>query len=175
MAVGIATPMQAQALVERHLNNPEEFASPFPVPSYARSEAAYTQRFEPTPGLDPVLGLQADHANWCGGMWPHWNIQISHGLQDYGFDAEANLLAEKLLEALSVEEGFYEWYNAETGTGCGVNPFWAGATVLGAMLPVELKTRFNPMEPKPVDQTLDFESIREIIGATANFKPRKVN
>ena len=123
------------------------------------------------PALMPVLGLQAGHANWCGGMWPHWNIQISHGLQDYGFDEEANLLADKLLEALSVEEGFYEWYDAETGAGCGVNPFWAGATVLGATLPVELKIRFNPMEPKPVDQTLDFQSIREIIGATADFKP----
>ncbi len=36
MAVGIATPRQAQTLVERHLNNPEEFATPFPVPSYAQ-------------------------------------------------------------------------------------------------------------------------------------------
>ncbi len=175
IAVGIATPKQAQILVERHLNNSEEFASPFPVPSYARSEAAYTQRFEPAPGLDPVYALGSNHANWCGGMWPHWNIQISHGLQDYGFHKEASLLADKLLEAISVEEGFYEWYNAETGSGCGVNPFWAGATVLGAMLPVELDKGFNPMEPRPVDQTLDFRSIREILGVTADFKPRHVS
>lgn len=171
MAVGIATPQQAQALVSRHLNNPQEFATPFPLPSYARSEPGYTQRFEPEPGVDPLYALGSNHANWCGGMWPHWNILISHGLRDYGFAKESHVLADRLLKALSAEAGFFEWYNAETGAGCGLNPFWAGATVLGAMLPVELARGFQPLVPRPCDEPLDFRSVRQVLGIAQDFQP----
>jgi glycogen debranching enzyme len=175
LAAGIATPQQATALVEQHLRNSAEFATPFPVPSYARSEPAYAQRYEPTDGAPPVLGIQSGHANWCGGMWPHWTIQISHGLQDYGFEQDARLLADQLFQALAAPEGFYEWYDAETGAGCGLNPFWAGATVLGAMLPAELASRFNPLEPRPVDQMLDFSTVRQVLGISPDFTPREIH
>jgi len=75
------------------------------VPSYARSEASYTQYYEPPSGLDPLYALGPGHANWCGGMWPHWNYMIVHGLMDYGFEDEAHHVAAKLYEAVSVKEG----------------------------------------------------------------------
>ncbi len=48
---GVATPEQARLLVSCHLKNPAEFWTPYPVPSYARSEPHYTQHFRPKLGI----------------------------------------------------------------------------------------------------------------------------
>jgi putative isomerase len=172
---GIATARQARILVERHLRNAAEFWTPFPIPSYARSEPSYTQYYQPAPGAEPVYGLGPGHSNWCGGMWPHWNYLISHGLMDYGFVEEAKHIAHKLHEAVSAKEGLYEWYDAETGKGQGLNPFWAGATIVGALLPAELELGFDPSKPKTVTEKLDFQPIRDTLGIDGSFHPKVVH
>ncbi|MHB1357432.1 MAG: MGH1-like glycoside hydrolase domain-containing protein [Anaerolineae bacterium] len=161
---GVADQEQADLLVRRHLTNESEFWPPCPVASYARTEPDYTQRYIPVPGADPAL-LAEGHANWCGGMWPHWNYLIAHGLADYGYHDAAARVAASLYSAVAADPELHEWYDAETGKGCGMHPFYAGATALGAMLPTELKLRFNPMAlGNPMDQ-LDIASIRLVLGS----------
>ena len=172
---GVATEHQARVLVERHLRNPEEFWTPFPVPSYARSEASYTQYYQPPPGLDPLTALGPGHANWCGGMWPHWDYLFAHGLMDYGFKEEAGQIAAKLQEVVSAKEGLYEWYDAESGAGHGLNPFWAGASIMGALLPAELELGFDPARPRPLEQILEFKPIRDRLGINGIFQPKEIH
>ena len=157
---GIASREQAAALVERHLKSAREFWTPLPVPSYARSEPSYTQRYEPPAGADPLYSLSSGHCNWCGGMWPHWTYLIIHGLQRYGFHAEAREIAAKWLAAASNPAGLYEWYNAETGRGEGSNPFWAGSSVLGLFAATELRHGVNPTAVKPLGQRLNLQDVR---------------
>ncbi len=172
---GVATPAQAQDLVQRYLLNPEEFWRPFPISSYARSEPSYTQFYIPKPDMDPLNALGPGHANWCGGMWPHWNYQIVHGLIEYGFKEEAGIIADKLFEAVSREEGLFEWYDAETGAGQGLNPFWAGASIMGVVLPEELRQEFNPSQPDSVEKLLKFETMRSALGIDSVFNPKIIH
>lgn len=161
---GVATERQARILVERHLKNPDEFWTPFPVAAYARSEPDYAQRYVPPPGSDMVHSLIPDHANWNGGMWPHWNYLIAHGLANYGYKAEAQHIAARFVEATQCEGGPYEWYNAETGQGLGVHPFWAGASILGVILGTELNLGFEPASIGDIVDALDFSQVRARLG-----------
>ena len=166
---GVADKEQAAVLVRRHLTNESEFWTPYPVASYARTEAGYTQRYTPPPGSDPVRMLKEGHANWCGGMWPHWNYLIAHGLADYGYHDVAARVAASLHAVVAADPGLHEWYDAETGRGCGMHPFYAGATALGAILPTELKLGFNPMAlGNPKDQ-LDIASVRRVMGTDSKI------
>jgi len=108
-----------------------------------------------------VYALTPGHANWCGGMWPHWNYLIIHGLQDYGYDDVAKEMAAKWFRAASDPSGLYEWYNAETGEGAGGNPFWAGSSVLGLILPAELELGVNPARIGAVDEPWGADKVRD--------------
>jgi hypothetical protein len=43
------------------------------------------------------------------------------------------------------------------------------------MLPAELASRFNPLEPRPVDQMLDFSTVRQVLGISPDFTPREIH
>lgn len=160
---GVATEAQASALVYRHLANEAEFWTPYPIPSYARTEQDYTQRYIPPPGSNPVDLLGEGHANWCGGLWPHWNYLIIHGLVNYRYRELAAQIAANYHAAIVADPGWHEWYNAETGYGCGMHPFIAGATVLGAILPIELQLGYDPMAiGNPISQ-LNIDVVRRIL------------
>jgi len=161
---GVATEEQAAALVSRHLINEAEFWTPYPVPSYARSEPNYTQRYIPPPGSDPLFLLGEGHCNWCGGLWPHWNYLIIHGLANYGYHDLAAQLAAKYYSVIAADPGLHEWYDAETGSGCGMHPFIAGATVLGAIIPTELRLGYDPMALGNPQDRLDIDPIRSVLG-----------
>ena len=167
---GIATPEQAKTIVEKHLLNPKEFWSAYPLPSYAMNEAAYTQHYKPPKDSNLLYYLPEGHCNWCGGMWPHTAYSTIHGLERYGYKKEAQFLAGKLTELVDKYPYLYEWYNAETGEGKGSSPFYAGAEALMAFAEAELKVGFNPYwiddvnKPLPsVRQVLDIEPIDDNI------------
>ena len=168
---GVATPKQARLLVSRHLRNPAEFWTPYPVPSYARSEPHYTQYFKPGPGIPECFEVEAGHGNWSGSVYPHWNYLFVHGLEDYGFHKEARHIAQVYSEVMRRQPDFYEYYNAETGDGLGVHPFWAGATLLLNCLPAELDLHFNPEAIRRVSEKLDFHDIRQELGIDGSFHP----
>ncbi len=161
---GIATQEQARSLLTRHLLDPKEFWTPYPVASYARSQKGYTQRYVPPAGSIPSQFLTPGHCNWCGGLWPHWNYLIAHGLQRYGYEEEARQLAERWALCNAAEEGFSEWYDAETGEGRGMNPCCAGASALGVFLPAELAEHLDPTRVESRDARLPLASIRRRMG-----------
>lgn len=161
---GVATQEQADILVRQHLTNPDEFWTEYPIASYAQSEPDYGQVYVPPAGSDPQYYLRKGHCNWCGGLWPHWNYLILHGLAKYGYTDVAKDIAARYYRAIDADPGWHEWYNAETGEGCGMHPFVAGATVLGAILPTELKLGYSPMALGSPADRLNLEAIRKELG-----------
>ena len=140
---GVATPSKAKAIIEKHLMNPEEFWSEYPVPGYTSEEPGYHQGVLPSD-----MGC-----NWMGTTWIPTNYMIVHGLCNYGYKEEAIMLAQKTYKMVMNENDVTrEYYNSETGEGIGLNPFWGWST-LGYMLPLELELGYHPtvINDKPLD------------------------
>ena len=91
-----------QALVER-LTNPEEFATPYPIPSVAKND----------PAFDPSKGY---YCNWRGPVWINMNWFLIRGLVKHGYREIAEEIAEKTQKMIE-REGFREFYNPITGRG----------------------------------------------------------
>jgi glycogen debranching enzyme len=106
---------KAKILVREHLENPDEFALPFPVPSVARGE----KTFNPRNSL--VL--------WRGPTWINSNWMVIKGLIKQGYYRQAKELAEKTI-GLVEKSGFWEFYNPLTGQGGGQkNLSWSALIV----------------------------------------------
>lgn len=86
LTAGIATPEQAEALVRRHLLDPERFWGPRPL-------AATTYDDPATP----------DDVYWRGRIWPPLVFLTWEGLRRYGYDAEAAELAERSWRMFAAE------------------------------------------------------------------------
>jgi len=122
---GVATPEQARRMIYEHLFNSREFWSAYPVPTLARSEPGYSVNF-----LPGDLGC-----NWRAKTWLSTNYMIYHGLRRYGYGQLAGLLAHATQQLVS-RAGNREYYDAEDGSGCGLDPFW-GWSLLGHFFPYE--------------------------------------
>ncbi len=115
---GLATPEQAQEMVDRYLRNPEAFApdggTHYLVPTVSKAE----------PGWEP-------RRYWRGPVWINLNALIAHGLARYGFHALAEEIRAHTLELIA-RSGFWEYYDPRTGEGLGINDFtWSAALLLG--------------------------------------------
>ncbi|MCC8423610.1 trehalase family glycosidase [Mucilaginibacter sp. UR6-11] len=133
---GIATKEQARRMIYDQLLNPQEFWSNWPVPALARSEPGYS-----TTKLPGDLGC-----NWRANTWIPTNYMLYHGLKYYGYRELASVIAYKT-DALVSKSGNREYYDAESGNGLGLNPFW-GWSLLGHFFQFEDQarhdiTRFN--------------------------------
>lgn len=71
---------------------------------------------------------------WRGPVWLHINWLLALGVADYGLTE----LEQKIKEAsnkLIVEQGYFEYFDSETGKGCGGGHFsWTAATALHWLL-----------------------------------------
>jgi glycogen debranching enzyme len=81
---GAATPERAESLV-RHLKNPITFGRLHPVPSLAADEKEYF----------PQGGYSS------GAVWPPTNLMVIKGLERFGYDALAQEIALKHLDAVA--------------------------------------------------------------------------
>jgi len=122
---GVATPEQARRLVFEHLFNANEFWTPYPVAALAKSERWYTSDWLPAD-----LGC-----NWRAKTWIPVNYMVFHGLINYGYTDLAALVAERTYRLVK-ESGDREYFDAETGQGCGLDPFW-GWSLLGYFMGYE--------------------------------------
>ena len=129
---GVATFEQAERLVQEHLTNEEEFWLPYPIPAYAKTEPDYDQS-------------AGDHGcNWRGTAWIPTNYMVFHGLLDYGYRDLAKELADKTFRmVMDRNPTTREYYNAETGAGLGLDPFWGWST-LAYFMPLEWELNYNP-------------------------------
>ena len=128
---GVATPEQARRMIFEHLFNASEFWTPYPATTLARSERWYTRDWLPTD-----MGC-----NWRAKTWVPTNYMIYRGLRNYGYTQIASLVAHAT-HRLMAKSGNREFYDAETGEGCGLDPFW-GWSLLGHFMPYEEQTGFD--------------------------------
>jgi putative isomerase len=129
---GVATDEQARSMVYEYLLDAKHFWSPFPVATLARSERWYTRDWLPAD-----LGC-----NWRATTWMPTNYMVYHGLKRYGFHDLASLLAYRSYQLVKMS-GDREWYDAETGDGCGLDPFW-GWSLLGHFMEYEDQNGLDP-------------------------------
>ncbi|MEJ2251466.1 MAG: hypothetical protein P8Y70_04680 [Candidatus Lokiarchaeota archaeon] len=94
-------PNIANKLVYEHLLNENEFWSPFPVPLIAKNQFLYKENQN-----SPYMMSTCIDLNWF----------ISLGLMKHGFINLAVELSEKTIEMVRLN-GFYKFYNSETGKG----------------------------------------------------------
>lgn len=127
-----AEPEQARRLAEEHLQNPREFLRPFPFPALSADSEGYTEQ-----KLPGDLGC-----GWRAQTWVPTNYMVFHGLMDYGQRDFAAQIAEQTLENVK-RAGDREYYNTESRTGCGENPFW-GWTMAAYFMPFEARTGRDP-------------------------------
>lgn len=128
----VASKTQAEILVEHHLINQNEFWTEYPIPTYAIGEPDYYQ------------GSINGECNWRGSAWVPTNYMVTHGLRAYGYDSLASVIAHKTYDmCLNKNETTREFYNAVTGEGYGLDPFY-GWSSLGYFLPTELDIGYSP-------------------------------
>ena len=97
-------PDMTERFVKEHLLNPEEFWTPFPLPSVSRKDPLYRN----APGND-----------WSGqpqGLT--WQRAIT-ALENYGYDALVPVLAEKLFAVLKRDQAFTQQFDPDTGKPTG--------------------------------------------------------
>ena len=123
----VATPRQAQRMVEEHLMNPEEFYGEWMLPSIARNDPAF-----------------ADNSYWRGRIWAPMNFLVYMGLRNYDLPEARQTLAEKskqlILHEWTGKRRVHENYNAETGAGDDVrnsDSFYSWGGLLGLILLME--------------------------------------
>ena len=105
----------AQAMIERHLLDPTQFAVPYPVPSLAANEATFYS------GASRYL--------WRGPTWAVANWLLFQACRERGIDDVAMALAKSLRQLIGLS-GFREYYDPFTGGGYGAQDFtWSGLIV----------------------------------------------
>ena len=145
--LGIVPKDRAERLVHEHLLNEDEFWLKHPIATWSKSAPGYYQERKKT------------ECNWCGPVWIPTNYMIFHGLIRHGFKDAARELAYKSFDLVLAEEDTREYYNAETGAGQGLNPFW-GWSALAYFMPLEYELGYDPS-----DQT------RSALGCPATRQP----
>ena len=114
---GLASKEQAQRLIEEHLLNPIEYAPNGQVRHWVTTTAKTEPTWEP-------------RRYWRGPVWIIMNWFIMEGLRRYGYDDQANIIRRDTL-GLMESAGFWEYYDAYDGSGCGSDDFsWSAALAL---------------------------------------------
>ena len=121
----VATLEQARRMVVEHLFNPNEFWTSYPIAVLAKSEPWYC-----TQPLPNDVGCC-----WRANVWIPVNYMIYHGLRYYEMYDWASTVAH-YTEKIVKEFGNREYFNSETGEGCGLDPFW-GWSLLGHFMDFE--------------------------------------
>ena len=103
---------RAEELVKL-MKSPNQFDTNYPIPSVPISSSWYKE-----------LGY------WQGPTWINTNWLITDGLRRYGFNAEADDIAEKSIE-LVTQHGVFEYFSAIDGKPAGASDFsWSAALTI---------------------------------------------
>lgn len=109
MWAGIATPEQAQRMVEENYKNERTFNAPYGIRTLSKLEKMYK------------IIKSGNPSCWLGPIWGISNYMTFEGLCNYGFRDEAKELAQKTVRLLGEDVKkcgeFHEYYHPETGEG----------------------------------------------------------
>lgn len=115
---------EIRRIIEGHMLNPKEFFGEKPFPSTSYDDPAY----------DP-------NGYWRGRVWPHFVYWIIQTLWRYGYHAEAEQTADRIIEMFQTTPWLHENYNSGTGSGWDPNRKigfpdynWSCATVIELLL-----------------------------------------
>jgi hypothetical protein len=109
---------QIDAIVERHMLNPQEFYRDLPFPSLAYDNPKY----------DP-------QGYWRGRIWPHVVYWMIQAMWRQGREKEAEQTADRLLAMFDKTPWLHENYESAHGGGIGVPDYnWSCATVIELLL-----------------------------------------
>lgn len=134
MWAGVATCEQASRMVSEHLLNPAEFYRGFLFPALAASEPGYSEAY-----LPGDLGC-----SWRAQTWIPTNYYVFQSLRKYGyFDLASHLASETYRHVKKI--GDREYYNTESDTGAGLDPFW-GWSLLAYFMPLEDELGYDPTD-----------------------------
>jgi len=137
----VATRRQAQILIKRWALNPHEFWTRYGIRSLAPGSPAY----------HPV------HGYWQGPIWIVSDYIVMHGLLNYGYTAQARLLARNtaavLLRDIKTTGGMHETYNPNTGLGQNGGDFKSW-DLLGAFIIQEAYTGHDAAAIPPLGRLM---------------------
>jgi putative isomerase len=127
---GIAPRESAEALCRDYLLAPEHFLTAMPFPVIDRAHPTFRSGgFLHQPAAFP--GALVQQSYWRGRTWIHGDCWLLGALWQTGLRAEADAVADRILEAVSRSEGIHECYDSLTGFGNGHPEFmWSAAGVL---------------------------------------------
>ena len=101
----VATPEQAERMIDEHFYNPKKFWGDWIMPSISRDDPAY-----------------ADQMYWRGRIWAPMNFLVYLGMRNYPLDQARRDIVEKskalILKEWQEKGHVHENYNADTGEGC---------------------------------------------------------
>jgi putative isomerase len=104
---GVATPDQAQQMVEENFSNTNTFDAPYGIRSLSKLEKMYDVRATSNP------------SNWLGPIWVNANYMVFRGLVKYGYNEQARQLAEKTIKLIGTDYEkngiLHEYYLPENG------------------------------------------------------------
>jgi putative isomerase len=133
----VARPAQAQAMLQKHLLNPDEFWGDWVIPSIARNDPAFH-----------------DQNYWRGRIWGPMNYLVYLGLRNYDDATVRKEFAERSFALFSKEwkeQGHvHENYNGISGTGDDVTSsdrFYHWGALLGYVEYMEQTPSPAPREP----------------------------
>ncbi len=122
MTQGMFTQQMAEDFVRCHLMNPEEFFTPYPIPSTAVNDPKFIN-----------LNKNSEYCSWAG---PSMGLTLQRcvkALENYGFYVEIGLIGEKLLNRIGQEPvNFPVQFNPLTGEPAG-NGAGYGPMILATM------------------------------------------
>jgi putative isomerase len=107
MWCGIATPEEAERMVNEHYRNEKTFNAPFGIRSLSKMEKMY------------AIYPSSNPSDWQGPIWIITNYLVFRGLLKYGYRKEAREMALKTINLLGKDASkagaFHEYYDPETG------------------------------------------------------------
>lgn len=122
---GIAPKAYAKRAIEEHLLNPNEFWSDYGLRSMAKNEPVYNTVESSNP------------SNWQGPIWVVSAYIMYKALLNYGYEKEAKLAAENLINTLYADfkecGAFHEYWNGETGKSTIKKGFMNWNALIGIM------------------------------------------
>ncbi len=98
----------------KHLLNPKEFWTNYPVPSVAKDEPYYVPYYQPGYKIRNLIVF--NELLWRGPTWINTNWFVVKGLRKHGYHEIADQIVAKMLKMIQ-KYGFREYYNPETGEG----------------------------------------------------------